>query len=69
MLFLNWKFALTSVLDEHPKLFRNSKNMPEAVQSAVKDVLVTHGVMSTDQADEYLRGMDKDRRYQAETWS
>ena len=48
---------------------RNSKNMPEAVQSAVKDVLVTHGGMSSDQADGYLRCMDKDRRYQAETWS
>jgi len=41
---------------------QNSKNMPEAVQSSVKDVLVTHGGMSTDQADEYLRDMDKNRR-------
>ncbi|WAR31737.1 NDOR1-like protein [Mya arenaria] len=47
----------------------NSKNMPEAVREAVKDVLITHGHMDREQADTYIQTMDRQKRYQAETWS
>lgn len=50
-------------------MFRNAKNMPDAVRDALKAVMEMHGSLTSDQAEDYLREMDHSRRYQAETWS
>ena len=48
---------------------RNAKQMPEAVRDAIRDAVVTHGGRSEEEAENYMRDLDKYKRYQAETWS
>jgi len=46
----------------------NAKLMPEAVQKAVRNILICGGMTEKD-ADEYIKQMDLTKRYQVETWS
>ena len=48
---------------------RNSKRMPDDVHDAFQQVLVNEGNMDSDQARDYLCKMEKEQRYQTETWS
>ena len=43
--------------------------MPDAVRDALRDVIIEEGQKTRDEAEAYLRDMDKHQRYQAETWS
>jgi len=43
--------------------------MPDAVRAAVRNIIMSEGQMTDDEADKYLDQMDRTRRYQAETWS
>ena len=47
----------------------NAKNMPDAVREALCDVIRREGGKTHDEAESYVRDMDKSRRFQAETWS
>ncbi|KAF6213266.1 hypothetical protein GE061_010984 [Apolygus lucorum] len=47
----------------------SSKDMPEAVRSAVKKSAVDAGRMSDEEADKWLEQMDRENRYQQEVWS
>ena len=46
-----------------------SGQMPKAVQKALKKILQEQGAMSEEGADKYFDQMEKDGRYQEETWS
>ncbi|XP_055357583.1 NADPH-dependent diflavin oxidoreductase 1-like [Paramacrobiotus metropolitanus] len=47
----------------------NAKQMPADVTFALKRVLCENSKMSMDDADAYIQQMQKDGRYQTETWS
>ncbi|XP_061459688.1 NADPH-dependent diflavin oxidoreductase 1 isoform X3 [Rhineura floridana] len=53
----------------HIFLAGNAKQMPEAVAGALKCVFQSGGGLSPSEAEEYLSGLERARRYQAETWS
>jgi len=46
----------------------NSKNMPANVREAIRDIISLAGGLSTDSANDMLNHMEKEGRYQAETW-
>lgn len=47
----------------------NSKKMPEAVRDAFRAVIIKEGNCKFDEAENYLKEMDRTLRYQTETWS
>ncbi|CAH1786471.1 unnamed protein product [Owenia fusiformis] len=47
----------------------NAKQMPDSVRDALKSVIQEQGLKTEDEAETYLRVLDKHKRYQAETWS
>ena len=47
----------------------NAKLVPEQVSDALKTVFIQHGQMSEQQADDYLREMERSKQFQRETWS
>jgi sulfite reductase (NADPH) flavoprotein alpha-component len=47
----------------------SAKQVPEQVSDALKSVFVTHGSMSTEEADQYLQHLERTKRFQRETWS
>ena len=47
----------------------SAKQVPEQVSDALKSVFVTHGSMTPDEADEYLRQLERSKQFQRETWS
>ena len=48
---------------------RNAKQMPDSVRDAVKGVIQEEGGLTEEEAENYIRELDRTRRYQAETWS
>ena len=46
----------------------NSKDMPASVREAIRDTISSVGGLSTDSANSMLDKMDKEGRYQTETW-
>ena len=49
--------------------FRNAKQMPDAVREAMEWVIETQGAMSTLNAQQYVKQMEKSRRFQIEAWA
>ena len=48
----------------------NSKQIPDSVAAAWKEIFREHGGLSTgEQADEYWRALSRSSRFQQETWS
>jgi len=47
----------------------NAKRMPIDVREAFRDVIKMEGNMSNEDADQYLKQLEKGRRYQVETWN
>ncbi|CAF2916010.1 unnamed protein product [Rotaria sp. Silwood2] len=47
----------------------NAKQVPEQVADALKNVFIKFGHMTNDQADIYLREMERTKQFQRETWS
>lgn len=47
----------------------NSNNMPTSVREAVRDIFVTKGEMSLELANDMLERMEREGKYQTETWS
>ena len=47
----------------------NAKSIPEQVADALKTVFIQHGSMNDEQAENYLREMERTKQYQRETWS
>ncbi|XP_002732733.1 NADPH-dependent diflavin oxidoreductase 1 [Saccoglossus kowalevskii] len=47
----------------------NSKQMPDAVKDALKKVIKDGGEFSEEQADNYVKKLEKVKRFQSETWS
>lgn len=47
----------------------NSNNMPTSVREAVRDNLVSKGGMSLQMANDMLERMEREGKYQTETWS
>jgi len=43
--------------------------MPDGVRAAVKEIIMSEGGRTDEEADRYLDEMDQTRHYQAETWS
>ena len=43
--------------------------MPDDVKAALVDIIVQHGHLSTEAAQQYLLSMEKTGRFQQETWS
>ena len=77
-IFFSSYFPLVKLVLEHFALlslsfdlsnFRNAKNMPDAVRDEVKNVIIKYGQLSHEEAQNYMKKMDQDKRYQAETWS
>lgn len=42
--------------------------MPANVREAIRDIISLTGGLSTDSANDMLNHMEKEGRYQAETW-
>ncbi|XP_053380905.1 NADPH-dependent diflavin oxidoreductase 1-like isoform X2 [Mercenaria mercenaria] len=63
--------ALWNLLKQNACFFiaGNAKNMPDAVRDSVKNVIMQYGHLSEDEAQNFIKKMDQDKRYQAETWS
>ena len=47
----------------------SAKQVPEQVSDALKTVFIQHGQMTDEQADDYLREMERKKDFQRETWS
>lgn len=47
----------------------SAKQVPEQVSDALKTVLVKYGEMTDEQAENYLREMERTKQFQRETWS
>ncbi len=47
----------------------NSNQMPQDVSNAFRDVFRQFGSMKETEADAYMNGLEKQGRYQMETWS
>ena len=47
----------------------NSKDMPNDVISALKDVFQKHGGMSEVESENYFKEMETKQRFQCETWA
>jgi sulfite reductase alpha subunit-like flavoprotein len=47
----------------------SAKQVPEQVSDALKTVFIQHGNMTIEQADDYLREMERTKQFQRETWS
>ena len=43
--------------------------MPIDVRNTIKDILMIHGNLLEIDANEYLKQMDRDKRYNVEVWS
>lgn len=43
--------------------------MPEQVAYALKQIFISEGGMSVEQAEQYYADMEKSRRMQQETWA
>lgn len=46
----------------------SAKNMPKDVRKAIQDIIVLHGNLSVDVAIEFLKKMDRDKRYIVDCW-
>lgn len=64
---LIWKLLNTG--RAHIYVAGNSKNMPQQVRDAFKDVCVDCGGFSNEEADGFIEKMERSNRYQTETWS
>ncbi|XP_072841185.2 NADPH-dependent diflavin oxidoreductase 1 isoform X1 [Pogona vitticeps] len=62
-------FDLVSRLGASIYLAGNAKQMPEAVADALKTVFQSQGGLSALEAEQYLARLERDGRFQAETWS
>ena len=49
--------------------YRNAKQMPDNVRDALKSVIISEGNLDDNAAEDYLKNLDRTKRYQAETWS
>ncbi|CAF3088755.1 unnamed protein product [Rotaria socialis] len=47
----------------------NAKQVPEQIADALKTVFIKDGNMTNEQADAYLREMERTKQFQRETWS
>lgn len=47
----------------------SAKQVPEQVSDALKSVFIQHGQMTDEQAEDYLREMERKKDFQRETWS
>ncbi|UJR37996.1 hypothetical protein I4U23_030678 [Adineta vaga] len=47
----------------------SAKQVPEQVSDALKTVFMKYGEMNTEQADDYLRELERIKQFQRETWS
>lgn len=64
---LIWKL----IDEEHAYFFiaGNSKDMPNDVLNCLKEILVLHGRLDSEEADMYIKTLEMRRRIQCETWS
>ena len=46
----------------------SAKNMPKDVRKAIHDIIVLHGNIPVDEATEFLKKMDNDKRYIVDCW-
>lgn len=46
----------------------NCKNMPSAVREEFVDLVKSYGEMSQEEAENFIRTLEKTDRYQSETW-
>jgi sulfite reductase alpha subunit-like flavoprotein len=47
----------------------NAKQMPSDVTNSLKTVLHQEGGMTDFEIEEYMKKLERDRRFQLETWS
>ena len=47
----------------------SSGKMPDNVRTAFEEVAVAHGGLSPDEAKQWMKKAEAERRYQVETWS
>ena len=47
----------------------NAKRMPQDVAEALQQVFVEEGGMSLEEAERYRQNLEREGRYQTETWS
>lgn len=47
----------------------NSNNMPTSVREAFRDSAISCGGLTTDMADDFINLMEREGRYQTETWA
>lgn len=47
----------------------NSKNMPQSVREAFINICKKYGTMDEDDSKNFIDGLEKDGKYQTETWS
>ncbi|KAL1494820.1 hypothetical protein ABEB36_010352 [Hypothenemus hampei] len=58
-------------LKRHAYIFvaGNSKNMPQQVRQAFRDVVIQKGKLNELEAENFLQAMEKQKRYEIESWS
>jgi hypothetical protein len=48
---------------------RNAKRMPDDVKDAIRNLAQEYGNMPLQEANDWLNDMEKNKRFQLETWS
>jgi hypothetical protein len=49
--------------------FRNAKRMPDDVKAIMQRVIRKEGSKTEQEAEKYIKDMEKAKRYQVEAWS
>jgi NADPH-ferrihemoprotein reductase len=53
----------------HIAMCRNAKRMPDDVKDAIRNLAQEYGNMPLQEANDWLNDMEKNKRFQLETWS
>jgi len=55
--------------DAHFYVSGSAKKMPSDVRAALKEIVQTQGNLTVEEAEEYVKQMEKIKQYQVETWN
>jgi sulfite reductase alpha subunit-like flavoprotein len=65
--YLIWEW----ISDKQARIYLagSAKQIPDQVSDALRTVFIQHGQMTSEQAGDYLREMERTKQFQRETWS
>lgn len=50
-------------------IFRSAGSMPKTVKMTFKEIIQEEGGMNAEQAQQYIEQLEKEKRYNEDTWS